>query len=108
MEATKAPTNVQQQATPQALKFDLHPRQKEQEGQADEREKRDRQIDAHPAEHRRANHDTRHDLDHHRGEAAGRREAQQERGQKGNQGNDQHSDEGDIGHTNLALTQKVS
>jgi hypothetical protein len=48
----------------QALHVDLQARQKQQKGQSDEGQDRDGQVGLDPSEHRRAQDDAEHDLEH--------------------------------------------
>src|SRR6516165_6110468 len=64
-----AENGVAEQPPPEAMHVDLQPGEEQQERQAEQGEDLHRQVDVHPAEHRRPDDDAADDLEHDRRDA---------------------------------------
>src|ERR671914_635816 len=78
----------------QLLELDLETGEEEDEAEPHEREHLDHLVDVHDAEHGRADHDARDDLDDDRGQPQPREEAEQERSGEGDRDHDEQVGEG--------------
>jgi hypothetical protein len=87
-----------QQGSPETPHIDLEAGQEQQERQADHPQHLHRQVDLDPAEHRRAEHDSGDQLEHHCRQPQSRRESEKQRRRRGDQRHEEQVVERHIGH----------